>query len=155
MLYRILALGGLISLAACNGTHEPSTPSPTVNPGLQGSRPVEFVATLTEFTQRPTPTGLPTRFQVTSVRMPAPGEKLDITWRALDGSSQTAPMTGTGLFERADAQKITVTLRATSGGDQPALVLEGTLEGTQARGTFADRLFYTRSGAFLAEIRQQ
>jgi len=155
MFYRILALGSMISLAACNGAHEPSTPSPSVNPGVQGSRPVELVVTLTELTQRPTPSGLPTRFQITSPRMPAPGEKLEITWRALDGNSQTAPMTGTGAFERSDERKINVTLRAANGADQAALVLEGTLEGAQARGTFSDRLFYSRAGAFLAEIRQQ
>ncbi len=164
MLYRLLALGSLISLVACNGVHEPSTPTPSVNTGLESSRPIELEATLTELTQRPTPSGLPTRLQITSPRLPGPGEKVEITWRALDGSPQMAPRAGSGFFVPragsgffvlADGRTINITLIAVNGGDQATLVLEGTLEGAQARGNFADRLFYPRSGVFVAQIRQE
>jgi hypothetical protein len=152
---RTVAFGGLISLAACSGIHQPSTANPSADPGQGGSRPVEFVATLAEFTQRPTPPGLPTRFRITSVRIPEPGKQTEVTWRALDGDPQLLPRAGPGIFQLAEGQTINLTLRAENGGDQAALVLVGTIEGTQARGTFSDRLFYTRAGAFLAQIRQQ
>jgi len=80
---------------------------------------------------------------------------VEITWRSLDGSPQMAPRAGSGFFVLADGRTINITLIAVNGGDQATLVLEGTLEGAQARGNFADRLFYPRSGVFVAQIRQE
>ncbi len=152
--YRTLAIGSLISLAACNGVPEPSTPTPSAEPTLQASRPVELSITLTELTQRPTPAGLPNRFQISSPRM-AVGQKTAITWRSLDGDPQKTPRAGSGFVELVDARTIKMTLIAVDGADQLALVLEGTLDGMQARGSFTDRLFYARAGSFLAEIQQK
>ena len=154
MSYRTVALGGLISLAACNGVPEPSTPTPSAEPTLQASRPVELSITLTELTQRPTPAGLPNRFQISSPRM-AVGQATAITWRSLDGDPQKAPRSGSGILEMVDGRTIKITLKAVDGADQPALVLDGTLEGMQAHGSFTDRLFYARTGSFLAEIQQK
>jgi len=154
MSYRTMAIGGLISLVACNGVPEPSTPTPSAEPTLQTLRPVELTVTLTQLTQRPTPTGLPNRFQISSPRM-AVGQKTAITWRSLDGDPQKAPRTGSGILEMVDGQTIKMTLSAADGADQPALVLEGTLDSTQARGSFTDRLFYARAGSFVAEIQQK
>jgi hypothetical protein len=155
MFYRLLTLGTLISLTACNGVHDPSSVSRNAEPALQASRPVELTVTLAQLTQRPTPTGLPSRFQISSARIPDAGQKTEITWRTLDGDPQKAPRSGSGTLELVDARTIKITLKAVDGADQPALVLEGTLDGMHASGSFTDRLFYARGGSFVAEIQQK
>src|ERR1043166_3060591 len=78
MFYRLFTLASLISLAACNGVHDPSAVSRNAEPALDATRPVELTVTLTQLTQRPTPAGLPSRFEITSSRIPEPGQKTDI-----------------------------------------------------------------------------
>jgi hypothetical protein len=152
MFYRLFTLGSLVTFGACNGVHDPSAATAGAEAALQASRPVEFTVTLTQLTQRPTPVGLPNRFQVASARM-AIGQKTAIAWRSLDGDQQKEPRGGSGILELADDRTISITLRAVDASDQPALVLAGTLEGTRVRGSFTDRLFYARSGFFIADIQ--
>jgi len=153
MFYRLFTLASLISLAACNGVHDPSAVSRNAEPALDATRPVELTVTLTQLTQRPTPAGLPSRFEITSSRIPEPGQKTDITWRALDGDK--TPRSGSGVLELIDAHTIRITLKAGDSADQPTLVLDGSLDGTHAGGSFTDHLFYTRGGSFIAEIQQK
>lgn len=152
MFYRALILV-LVSLAACTSVRDPSAENQVVEPGLQASRPTEFIVTLAELTQRPTPAGLPHRLVVAGARMVV-GQRTAVTWRTLDGDSQKGPQTGSGTFELADTRTINIVLRAADSPDAPALTLAGVVDGIHAQGSFTDRLFYARAGSFVADIKQ-
>jgi hypothetical protein len=85
----------------------------------------------------------------------AVGQKIAITWRALDGDAQKEPRTGVGTLELTDARTINLVLRASDRSDSPSLELGGVLDGTQVRGSFSDRLFYARAGSFTGDVQQK
>ncbi len=152
---------GLISLMIGCG---PGTPEPLgdvasgddFSSGTPGASPsITFGIELTQTSQNPTPTGLPTRFSVASAEL-RPGEAVSGVWTAENGDPDREPRQGAAEFRLGSGGSELLIVLFEEGGSPSGtevLSLAGVISNETATGTFSDRLYFPRAGVFAATRR--
>jgi hypothetical protein len=150
MPYRIRVLAFAALTAACQpGSQDVSA----VSQGVPSSA-MQLNVQLLVLSENPTPAGLPVSLVIATPRLPRVGERVAVTWRAVDGDA--GPREGSGYLE-IDPQdnRLVATLTAPGRASTEVLTLSGTATGGTLSGTFSDRLFFRRAGRFEGQIREQ
>ena len=148
---RILVLALAALTAACQAG---STDVSAASQGAPSSSAIQLTLHLVELSENPTPVGLPATLLVTAPKLPRAGERVVITWSALDGSAP--PREGSGSIE-VESQGGPMLIELTAAGRAPTevLMLSGTNSAGAVRGTFSDRLFFRRAGRFEGQISER
>lgn len=157
MRYLTILLAVALTGSACQTTPQSATDalddSALGDLPFQQSQAVALSVTLTEATQRPTPTGLTTQLSIRAEQAPEPGGRVEVTWEAVDGDPDREPRRGGGQFElSSDGTGVSLSLTAADQPEEATLRLTGSIVEGEIRGTFSDRLFYQRAGLFRAVI---
>jgi hypothetical protein len=137
---------------ACLGPSAEDAATQQNNPRAPSA--IELTVTLIELSEAPTLVGIPERFAIDAPRLPAAGESVTLTWRALDGDPAAEPRQGSGsLAITADGAGLSIALDANAQPSTATLTMTGTIAGGSAGGSFIDRLFSPRAGKFTADIQ--